>query len=323
MNCNQPKIIRVPRGNDFTLLVYLSQNVAGENGMETADIADTATTVIVVKQNGTRIHIPKTTAGMDAHALQWGVATTDDGLAIAITIPCNEQTVGIYGLEIKGTKEDDSHWRYKAKPGEAFEIVDATSDQHLPDNQVRIYAIGAVIGIGSQSQDMTGYATQQWVRDQGYLTEHQSFAGYATQKWVRDQRYLTEHQSLMGYATEQWVQQQGYLTQHQNISHLEGKILLEEKSTASFNAETGRYYRCTYNGVIAVTLPSMSAGEQYLKGLIVFATASADDSITFTSNDGKSIIKAEGYKIEAGCTYEINCVFNGAQWVVTAVKFES
>ena len=318
MNCNQPKIIRVPRGNDFTLLLDLTRKLPVEDSVA-EPVVDSTTDVYILTLCGERITVPQTAV---PHTFGWQLVTVNDRLQIAITFPASEQHIDRYGLEVKGIVNGEK-WRYKGKPGEAFDIVDATSDQNIPDDQVRIYAIGAVIGIGSQSQEMTGYATQEWVRDQGYLTEHQSLAGYATQEWVRDQGYLTEHQSLTRYATQQWVQQQGYLTQHQNISHLEGKIQLEEKSTASFNAETGKYYRCTYNGAIAVTLPSMSAGEQYLKGLIVFATASADDSITFTSNDGKSIIKAEGYKIEAGCTYEINCVFNGAQWVVTAVKFES
>lgn len=34
--------------------------------------------------------------------------------------------------------------------------------------------------------DLTGYAKEQWVKDQGYLTEHQSLEGYATEKYVDD-----------------------------------------------------------------------------------------------------------------------------------------
>lgn len=96
---------------------------------------------------------------------------------------------------------------------------------------------------------LTGYATQTWVENKGYLTEHQSLTGYAlktdiptiptkvsafendkgyltshqsladyaTQSWVQAQGYLTSHQSLTGYATEEWVTQQGYLTKHQSL----------------------------------------------------------------------------------------------------------
>lgn len=56
-------------------------------------------------------------------------------------------------------------------------------------------------------------ADKDWVRGQGYLTEHQSLDGYATENWVESQGYLTEHQSLAGYATENWVENKGYLTE--------------------------------------------------------------------------------------------------------------
>ena len=53
--------------------------------------------------------------------------------------------------------------------------------------------------------DLTGYATVDWVKQQGYLTEHQSLAGYATESWVKEQNYLTEHQSLDNYYTKSEV----------------------------------------------------------------------------------------------------------------------
>lgn len=34
---------------------------------------------------------------------------------------------------------------------------------------------------------LSGYATQTWVKNQGYLTQHQSLEGYATQTWVNTQ----------------------------------------------------------------------------------------------------------------------------------------
>ena len=61
------------------------------------------------------------------------------------------------------------------------------------------------VAMSSIRPDLTGYATQSWVQQQGYLTQHQSLAGYATQSWVKEQKYLTQHQSLAGYATESFV----------------------------------------------------------------------------------------------------------------------
>ena len=62
----------------------------------------------------------------------------------------------------------------------------------------------------SKSSFLSGYATQTWVQNQGYLTGS-DLTGYATQTWVQNQGYLTGS-DLTGYATQTWVQNQGYLT---------------------------------------------------------------------------------------------------------------
>ena len=85
---------------------------------------------------------------------------------------------------------------------------------------------------------LSGYATQTWVQNQGYLKEHQSLAEYALKTEIpivpnkvsafeNDAGYLTSHQSLKNYATKSWVQNQGYLTQHQDISGLATKLELQ------------------------------------------------------------------------------------------------
>lgn len=48
--------------------------------------------------------------------------------------------------------------------------------------------------------DLTGYATEDWVTSKKYLTSHQSLVGYATEQWVESKKYLTTHQSLEEYA---------------------------------------------------------------------------------------------------------------------------
>ena len=59
--------------------------------------------------------------------------------------------------------------------------------------------------ISNVDVDLTGYATENWVKEQNYLTEHQSLVGYATEQWVNDKGYLTEHQSLDNYYTKSEV----------------------------------------------------------------------------------------------------------------------
>ena len=92
--------------------------------------------------------------------------------------------------------------------------------------------------------EQQGYATEQWVANQGYATKSAlkslsdkvdsiesngvDLTGYATEQWVKDQKYATEEAlkdlsdkvdglpdtdiDLTGYATEQWVKAQGYVT---------------------------------------------------------------------------------------------------------------
>jgi hypothetical protein len=92
--------------------------------------------------------------------------------------------------------------------------------------------------------EQQGYATEQWVANQGYATKSAlkslsdkvdsiesngvDLTGYATEQWIKDQKYATEEAlknlsdkvdglpdtdiDLTGYATEQWVKDQDYVT---------------------------------------------------------------------------------------------------------------
>ena len=92
--------------------------------------------------------------------------------------------------------------------------------------------------------DLTGYATEQWVQNQGYLKEHQDISGLATKTELTAaennlQGNITNLSESVardianvsvpeGVATEAWVQSQGYLTEHQDISGLATKTELNE-----------------------------------------------------------------------------------------------
>ena len=103
--------------------------------------------------------------------------------------------------------------------------------------------VNGTITLGSNSitpltaSSLTGYATQSWVQQQGYLTSS-SLIGFATQSWVQQQGYLTSS-SLTGYATQSWVQQQGYLTSS-DISDMATKTWVGNQgyltSSSSLNA---------------------------------------------------------------------------------------
>ena len=113
---------------------------------------------------------------------------------------------------------------------------------------------------------LNGYATEQWVGEQGYLTEHQDISGKldkteAAETYQPKGNYATRDEipSLVGYATESWVEGKGYLTEHQDISGKQDVIAdlgeiregaaLGKTALQSFNetdpvwtAEKGNYY---------------------------------------------------------------------------------
>lgn len=95
---------------------------------------------------------------------------------------------------------------------------------------------------------LDGYATEQWVNDQGFLTEHQDLSEYAKIVDVNTgleskqdkgdyalrselpdlTNYATKDEipSLNGYATEQWVENKGYLTEHQPLKTINNESIV-------------------------------------------------------------------------------------------------
>lgn len=84
------------------------------------------------------------------------------------------------------------------------QMVDLTS-YLLKEDANAIYATKSSI------PSLIGYATERWVQNQGFLTEHQSLDGYATEIWVNGQGFVNQD-DLAGYATQEWVRQQGYMS---------------------------------------------------------------------------------------------------------------
>lgn len=78
----------------------------------------------------------------------------------------------------------------------------------------------------SDIKPLDGYATERWVEDKGYLTEHQDISGKANvgdyyTKEESDNRYITEYQSLDGYATTEYVDNYHDDTKQDTISDIE------------------------------------------------------------------------------------------------------
>ena len=68
---------------------------------------------------------------------------------------------------------------------------------------------------------MSAYATQSWVQEQQYLTQHQDISNLATKQEVNEVDEKVDNleiPSIEGLASQQWVEEQGFLTEHQDIS---------------------------------------------------------------------------------------------------------
>jgi hypothetical protein len=100
----------------------------------------------------------------------------------------------------------------------------------------------------------------------------------------------------------------------------DSNFTIETYSTApaSIDAELNKYYRIDEAvDILAVTLPAMTDLTTVRSVVIYLTTGSAPD-VTISAADNKNVYYQDGFKIEAGSTYEINALFNGAAWIVAA-----
>ena len=86
--------------------------------------------------------------------------------------------------------------------------------------------------------------------------------------------------------------------------------------------EVGRYYRIDVAvDTLAVTLPAVTGN--IAETVVLYLTAGTTPVVTIASaSAGVEVLYHSGYEIAAGKTYEINCLWNGAAWVVAAVEIE-
>ena len=118
----------------------------------------------------------------------------------------------------------------------------------------------------SEIPSLDGYATEQWVEEQGYVTEN-DLTDYAKTSAVTadissaiaaetartESVYAkkSEIPSLDGYATEQWVEGQGYVTENDLGDYAKSSAVTQE-ITSAITAETART-ESTYAKSSAVT----------------------------------------------------------------------
>lgn len=136
--------------------------------------------------------------------------------------------------------------------GDVANKLDASA--YTPTDLSDYYTKEQVDALIPEVPSLSGYATEQWVQEQGYLTEHQplktinnqviSGTGnitisaetpdlsnyYTKQETYNKQEVNNLIPSLTGYATEQWVSNNyqvkgNYLTEHQPLKTINGQVI--------------------------------------------------------------------------------------------------
>ena len=83
--------------------------------------------------------------------------------------------------------------------------------------------------------------------------------------------------------------------------------------------EVNKYYLCDNPlGTTTITLPTVS--DSYCKSICLYFGTTSNPNITFAP---ASVALQDGLEFEADSRYEVNCLYNGMFWVVTAIKIAS
>lgn len=88
----------------------------------------------------------------------------------------------------------------------------------------------------------------------------------------------------------------------------------------TLSCEVGKYYRIDVAvDTLAITLPAVT-DTTHISNIVFMLTTGSTPAVTFTAPSGVNVYYQNGYAIEAGKTYEINCLWNGSTWIVAAVE---
>ena len=119
--------------------------------------------------------------------------------------------------------------------------------------------------------------------------------------------------------------QQVSLNPYNPYTQSQKKVKIQTFSGTTLTAELDTYYRATSTvDTLAITLPEVD-DVLYLQGIIFYFTAGTTPAVTISSTaptggSASDVYYQDGYAIEAGKTYEVNCLWNGASWIVASIE---
>ena len=138
-----------------------------------------------------------------------------------LIIEVNEKIpTGSYGLEVTGVDEFGKIWRFKLKPGELFQIVDATSASSYEEGAYINFDVE--IGVIGTNTPSSGYVTKAYVDEK--------ISNINSQIGALDNRLTTTEGAISNIPTKtsQLTNDSGFLTEHQKLKTINGESIVGE-----------------------------------------------------------------------------------------------
>ena len=172
---------------------------------------------------------------------------------------------------------DARQYYTKSQVDKLIENIDVSG---VTEEEVDEKIASAKTEIEQEIPSLSGYATEEWVLDQQYITGV-DLSNYALKSeiptvptsntaFTNDAGYLTEHQSLSGYATEEYVSSYTY-----------DKQTIDEKVAGGGTFDPTQYYNKTATDALLAEKVSES-DFQTLSGVVTSHTSNSDIHVTST-----------------------------------------
>ena len=182
----------------------------------------------------------------------------------------------------------------------AGNYADASSvSQGFYDVNQQLNALsGQINEVSGQIPSLDGYATQNWVNDQGFLKEVPS--EYVTESELNSalsgKADKSEIPSLEGYATEEWVRQQNYLTE------VPSQYVTESELNSAISGKADKS-----------EIPSLDgyATESFVQS----AVSGKQDELTFTYDEDDKITTIDGHGIAGTGGSGSGAVYTPGQYI--------
>jgi hypothetical protein len=186
-----------------------------------------------------------------------------------------------------------------------------------------------------------------FTNDAGYLTQHQDISGKANTSDLAEvattgsYNDLSDKPTIPSQVTESTVAGWGFTKNTgtyskpstgipasdlasgviPDISTKEDKMDIVTSTGTSLSALIGKYHIFTSEvNTLSVGLPTV-VDTTHVYSIVLYMTTGESPNITFTSSH--PVLYQEGFSLDASKTYEINCLFNGAAWVLMAAEINT